>query len=89
MRFEGTYPPVITPYNEDYSINFHGFEAVIEYLLAAEVDGLIIGGTTGEYHVQTLGERTESMRLAKKVISDRVPMIVGIGAIRTQDCIQL
>ena len=89
MKFEGTYPPVITPYNEDYSINFHGFEAVIEHLLAAEVNGLIIGGTTGEYHVQTLEERTESMRLAKKVISDRVPMIVGIGAIRTQDCIQL
>ena len=89
MKFEGTYPPVITPYNEDYSINFEGLETIIEFLLAAEVDGLIIGGTTGEYHVQTLEERTESMRLAKKIISNRVPMIVGIGAIRTQDCTEL
>ena len=89
MKFEGTYPPVITPYNKDFSINFQGFETIIEYLLAAGVDGLIIGGTTGEYHVQTLEERTESMRFANKVIADRVPMIVGIGAIRTQDCIQL
>ena len=89
MKFEGTYPPVITPYNDDYSINFEGLETIIEFLLAAGVDGLIIGGTTGEYHVQTLEERTESMRLAKKIIANRVPMIVGIGAIRTQDCIQL
>ncbi|SVD83184.1 uncharacterized protein METZ01_LOCUS436038, partial [marine metagenome] len=89
MKFEGTYPPVITPYNEDYSINFEGLETIIEFLLAAGVDGLIIGGTTGEYHVQTLEERTESMRLAQKIIANRVPMIVGIGAIRTQDCTQL
>ena len=89
MKFEGTYPPVITPYNEDYSINFEGLETIIEFLLVAGVDGLIIGGTTGEYHVQTLEERTESMRLAQKIIANRVPMIVGIGAIRTQDCTQL
>ncbi len=58
MNFEGIYPPVITPYNDDYSINFEHFSQIIESLLSAGVDGLIIGGTTGEYHVQTVEERT-------------------------------
>ena len=89
MNFEGIYPPVITPYNDDYSINFEHFSQVIESLLSAGVDGLIIGGTTGEYHVQTVEERTESIRIAKSVIAGQVPMIAGIGAIRTEDCIQL
>ena len=89
MNFEGIYPPVITPYNDDYSINFEHFSQIIESLLSAGVDGLIIGGTTGEYHVQTVEERTESIRIAKSVIAGQVPMIAGIGAIRTEDCIQL
>ena len=89
MNFEGIYPPVITPYNDDYSINFERFSQIIESLLSAGVDGLIIGGTTGEYHVQTIEERTESIRIAKSVIAGQVPMIAGIGAIRTEDCIQL
>ena len=89
MNFEGIYPPVITPYNDDYSINFEHFSQIIESLLSAGVDGLIIGGTTGEYHVQTIEERTESIRIAKSVIAGQVPMIAGIGAIRTEDCIQL
>ena len=89
MNFEGIYPPVITPYNDDYSINFERFSQIIESLLSAGVDGLIIGGTTGEYHVQTIEERAESIRIAKSVIAGQVPMIAGIGAIRTEDCIQL
>lgn len=89
MNFEGIYPPVITPYNDDYSINFEHFSQIIESLLSAGVDGLIIGGTTGEYHVQTIEERAESIRIAKSVIAGQVPMIAGIGAIRTEDCIQL
>jgi 4-hydroxy-tetrahydrodipicolinate synthase len=89
MKFEGIYPPVITPYNDDYSINFEHFSQIIESLLMAGVDGLIIGGTTGEYHLQTIKERLESIRFAKSIIVDRAPMIVGIGAIRTEDCIHL
>jgi 4-hydroxy-tetrahydrodipicolinate synthase len=89
MKFEGIYPPVITPYNEDYSINFENFREIIESLLAAGVDGLIIGGTTGEYYVQTVEERNKSIRIAKSVIADQVPMIVGVGGIRTEDCIHL
>ena len=89
MNFEGIYPPVITPYASDGSINYQDLEVIIEYLLSTQIDGLIIGGTTGEYHVQTLEERIESMRVAKAIIADRTPMIIGIGAIRTRDCIEI
>lgn len=89
MRFEGIYPPVITPYHDDYSIDFTGLETMIEHLIASGVHGIIVGGTTGEYYAQSKEERTEVMRVAKEVIADRLPMIVGIGAIRTEDCIEL
>lgn len=88
MKFEGIYPPVITPYNDDYSIDYQGFETMIEYLIRSPVDGIIVGGTTGEYYAQTKEERIKLMGVAREVIRDRVPLIVGTGAIRTEDCIE-
>ncbi len=87
MQFEGIYTPVVTPYHNDYSINRQAFEAVIEFLIASGVHGIIIAGTTGEYYAQTTGERVELMRLARDIIDKRLPMIVGTGAIRTEDSV--
>ena len=53
----------------------------------AGVHGLIVAGTTGEYYAQTPEERIEMMSLARDLIRGRVPMIVGTGAIRTEDSI--
>jgi 4-hydroxy-tetrahydrodipicolinate synthase len=68
------------------SIDRDGFAAMIEHLIASGVDGIIVGGTTGEYYAQTQEERISSMKWAREVIRRRVPMIVGVGAIRTEDC---
>jgi 4-hydroxy-tetrahydrodipicolinate synthase len=88
MKFEGIYPPVITPFNDDYSIDYQGFEKMIEYLIdSSAVHGIIFGGTTGESYALTREERVEMMGVAREVIRGRLPMIVGIGAIRTEDCI--
>ncbi|NNE23759.1 MAG: dihydrodipicolinate synthase family protein, partial [Rhizobiales bacterium] len=88
MQFEGIYTPVVTPHNEDFSINFKSFAATIEHLIASGVHGLIIAGTTGEYYAQTTPERIDLMKRAKDIISGRLPLIVGTGAIRTEDSIQ-
>lgn len=88
MQFEGIYTPVVTPHNEDYSINKTAFGDVIEYLISAGVNGIIIAGTTGEYYAQSAEERYELMRLGKDIIGKRLPMIVGTGAIRTEDSIE-
>ena len=87
MQFEGIYTPVVTPYFDDHSINRDAFAEAIEFLIAKGVHGLIIAGTTGEYYAQSTEERIEMMTLAKKIIGKRLPLIVGTGAIRTEDSI--
>ena len=87
MQFEGIYTPVVTPYNADFSFNEKKFNDTIEFLIDAGVHGLIVAGTTGEYYAQSMEERIELMQHAKKVIANRVPLIVGTGAIRTEDSI--
>lgn len=87
MQFEGIYTPVITPHRSDHSIDEAAFGEVIEHLIASGVHGLIIAGTTGEYYVQTMEERFHLMGLAKEIIKERLPLIVGTGAMRTEDSI--
>ena len=87
MQFEGIYAPVITPYHSDFSLNQDALEATINRLIEAGVHGLIIAGTTGEYYAQSSDERVEMMSIAHEIIAGRRPMIVGTGAIRTEDSI--
>ena len=87
MQFEGIYTPVVTPHRDDHSIDEDGFAAVIEMLIAGGVHGLIVAGTTGEYYAQSTEERFRLMALAKEIIGTRLPLIVGTGAMRTEDSI--
>lgn len=87
MQFEGIYTPVVTPYHDDFSLNEEALEQVIDLLIGAGVHGLIIAGTTGEYYAQSTEERVEMMTRCAKLINGRLPMIVGTGAIRTEDSI--
>ena len=86
MKFEGIYPPVITPYTANGDIDREAFVTMIEHLVESGVHGVIVGGTTGEYYAQTKEERLELMQLAKQTLKGRLPLIVGVTAIRTEDC---
>ncbi len=85
MKFEGIYTPVITPYNDDGSIDHDGFCAMLEFLVTSGVHGIINGGSTGEYYAQSMEERLELAKLAKQVIGNRTALIIGTGAIRLSD----
>ena len=87
MQFEGIYTPVVTPHDADFSINKDKFAEVIEFLIDKGVNGLIVAGTTGEYYAQTPEERLDLMKVAKDLIKGRLPLIVGTGAMRTEDAV--
>lgn len=97
MKFQGIYPPAITPHHDDGSIDVSGFNTIIKHLCQSGVHGIIIGGTTGEYYAQNKKERIQLMELAKDILakhnidskySHNVQLIVGVGAIRANDSIE-
>ncbi|MEM7440794.1 MAG: dihydrodipicolinate synthase family protein [Pseudomonadota bacterium] len=87
MKFEGIYTPLITPYHADFSLNEAALASQVDHLVDAGVHGIIVAGTTGEYYAQSNEERIDMMARAKDLIAGRVPLIVGTGAIRTEDSI--
>lgn len=86
---EGIIPPVITPYNEDLSIDFGAFNALLNHLVNSGVHAVIVGGTTGEYHLQSKAERIQLIQSALDVLENRLPLIAGVGGIRTEECIDI
>ncbi|XXK27821.1 dihydrodipicolinate synthase family protein [Arenicellales bacterium nBUS_45] len=89
MQFEGIYTPIITPFYDDGSINEEGFAQVIEFLVGSGSHGIVVGGTTGEYYAQTLEERVHLLQIAHQTINGRATLMAGVGAIRTEDSIEL
>ena len=87
MKFEGIYTPAITPLDAEGGIDRAAFAAVLEHLIASKVHGIIIAGSTGEYYSHTPQERTDLAAHAREVIGTRLPLIVGTGAIRTEESI--
>ncbi|MCF5227567.1 dihydrodipicolinate synthase family protein, partial [Pseudomonas syringae] len=87
MRFEGIYTPAVTPHTPDGDIDWAVFSEVLESLIEANVHGIIIGGSTGEYYAQTAEERLKLAAHAKDVMGNRVQLIIGTGAIRTEDAV--
>lgn len=87
MNFDGIYTPAITPLTAEGAIDSAAFDEVLEYLIDQKVHGIIIGGSTGEYYAHTSQERIDLAARAKDVINGRLPLVVGTGAIRTEDSI--
>src|SRR6056297_3214290 len=89
FRFDGIYTPVITPYHPDGTENRDALAEVIEHLIASGVHGIITGGSTGENYAQTVAERVDLARLTHQMVRGRVPLVVGTGAMLTDDSIAL
>ena len=87
MQFEGIYTPLVTPYHDDFSLNETALAETVDYLIAGGVHGIIVAGTTGEYYAQSTDERMDMMTRVHQLIGGRVPLIVGTGAIRTEDAV--
>ena len=71
---------LITPFHSNGEIDFDSLEKIIEYQISQNIDGLVILGTTGEAATLNVHEKNSIIEFSKKVINERVPMIVGTGS---------
>ena len=87
--FTGAATALITPFNEDGSINYEEFGNLIDWQIDEGIDALVIAGTTGEGATLSDEEHKELMYFAGKQINGRIPWIAGTGSNDTAYGIQL
>lgn len=72
----------------DHGIDEASFAGLVERLAAARVDSITALGSTGSYPYLNREERARAARLAVEHAGN-TPVIVGIGALRTRDVLEL
>lgn len=85
--FRGLSAFPLTPMNED-GIDENAFAHLVERLVEAGVDSICALGSTGSYAYLTLAERRCVAQLAIEHAAG-VPVMIGIGALRTRDVLAL
>ena len=87
--FTGAGVALITPMNEDGSVNYSKLKEILEYQIAHKTDAIIICGTTGEASTLSDEEHLECIRYTCEVVNKRIPVIAGTGSNCTQSAIEL
>ena len=78
--FEGVATALVTPMNEDGSINFDRLRTLIDEQIEAGIPALVICGTTGESATMTLEEHSKVIKAAVEHTAGRVKIIAGAGS---------
>lgn len=79
----------ITPADAGGRVDVQALRSLLSPLVAAEVDSIGLLGSTGSYPYLTRGERRRAVEAAVDVAGGRVPVLVGVGALRTDEAVQL
>ena len=82
-KITGTGVALITPFNEDFSIDFTSLKKLINHQIEGGVDYLVVMGTTGESVVLSKSEKKEVVNFCKKINAGRLPIILGLGSNNT------
>lgn len=88
-ELKGTYTALVTPFNEDLSIDFDSFKKMINNQIENGVEGLVVCGSTGESATLTTKEKLSLIVTALEESKGRVPVIAGTGSNNTQDTVDL
>ena len=87
--FKGAATALVTPMNEDGSVNYERLESLVDEQIKAGIDALVICGTTGEKSALRYDEHVKVIEVAAKSCAGRVPIIAGTGSNDTVYSVEL
>lgn len=86
---KGSLVALITPMNQDGSINYEQLRDLIDWHIENGTDGIVAVGTTGESATLPVEEHLAVIEATVKHVNKRVPVIAGTGANNTVEAIAL
>ena len=80
-NLKGIFSALLVSFNEDGSINEKGLREIIRYNIdKMKIDGLYVGGSTGENFMLSTEEKKQIFRIAKDEAKDQVALIAQVGS---------
>ncbi len=88
-RLRGVYNIVLTPFRDDFTLDVAALERNINAVLAGGVQGLLVGGTYGEFPSMSTSERKTLIHEAVRIAAARVPVLACTASSSTLECLEL
>ncbi len=85
--FTGTGVAIVTPFNDNKSIDYASFEKLLNHIIEGGVESVVVLGTTGESVTLSKEEKKDVVAFVVEKTAGRVPVIAGIGGNNTADII--
>ena len=85
--FKGAASALVTPFTEDYKVDFDKLEELVDDQIENGVDAIVVCGTTGEASTLTIEEHLECIKVVTSRAKKRVPIIAGTGSNNTNTSI--
>lgn len=86
---KGVIVPIVTPMNDDGSINEAELRNQINRQIDAGIFGIFVLGTNGEFYALNDDEKLRIIKTAVEEVKGRVPVYAGTGCITTADTVNL
>ncbi len=83
--FNGCYTALMTPFRDDYAVDYEGLEKLVEFQIAGGVSGILAVGTTGESPTLNWEEHNEVIRIVAEKCKGRCQSIAGTGSNNTRE----
>ncbi|MBL0270042.1 MAG: 4-hydroxy-tetrahydrodipicolinate synthase [Chitinophagaceae bacterium] len=87
-KFTGTGIAIVTPFQEDGSIDWESYSRLIEFWISSKVEYLVVLGTTGESATIHGAEKQEVFSFVAREVAGRLPLMAGIGGNDTHEVVQ-
>lgn len=88
-QIQGIIPAIVTPFDDDESLNEAELRIHARRMLDAGVHGIFPGGTNGEFFAMTASERLRVLEVVLDEVGSAVPVYAGTGAVTTREAIEL
>lgn len=89
VELKGIITPILTPMNQNETVNLDELCTQIDRLIEGGVHGIFCFGTNGEGYILSEKEKTEVLEATIAHVKGRVPVYAGSGCISTQDTIRM
>ena len=87
--FKGIVPPIATPIDENEHVIESKLREHIDFLIDGGVSGILAFGSNSEFYMMDEDEQKPVLKIIIDQVNGRVPVYMGVGAIRTRKCISI
>jgi 4-hydroxy-tetrahydrodipicolinate synthase len=78
VPYRGVIPPLVTPLTASGALDGSALAALVARQIEAGVDGVFLGGSTGEVALLPDGDRTAAVAVAVEAAAGRIPVLAGV-----------